>query len=607
MNPKSFWSIALVLVGFLANVSAAPLALHPENPHYFKFKGRPTLLITSGEHYGAVVNLGFDYVKYLDTLAADKLNLTRTFLAYREQPGAFNIAGNSLSPNQEQFITPWIRSTTAGYFDGGNKFDLTQWNELYFARLRDFVRHASKRGIVVEANLFSCFYNEKSWNTHPFNARNNINEVGNGTWDQALTLQEPGLMQFQEAYVRKVVHELKGFDNVFYEICNEPYIGGVTREWQDRIAQVITESQKGWKHPFLIAENVANGYQKVALPNPMVSIFNFHYATPPVTVGMNYDLNKVIGDNETGFRGTNDAVYRMEGWDFLMAGGGLYNNLDYSFTAGFEDGTFAYPSTQPGGGSVRLRRQLRILHEFFDKFDFLHSKPSNDLLATPLPGNYSLRCLATLKESYALYLRQSTPNAYSVRWTGSLEAPKTGNYSLHTFSNDGVRLWLDGKQVINNWTDHGETEDIGQVHLEAGKKYDLKLEYFYNGGQSIMKLLWQGPELPKSMIPAKAFGSGLNADYFEGRDLGIPWRSRVDTQINFAWGTGFPFPVEEAGAMKSLVLKLPAGKYTVTFTDPTSGNVTKSHNQKTDDQKLTLNLPVFLEDIAIQVNKNESR
>jgi len=62
-------------------------------------------------------------------------------------------------------------------------------------------------------------------------------------------------------------------------------------------------------------------------------------------------------DNETGFRGTDAAPYRMEGWDFIIAGGGLYNNLDYSFVAGHEDGTFVYPASQPGGGPA-WRRQL---------------------------------------------------------------------------------------------------------------------------------------------------------------------------------------------------------------------------------------------------------
>ena len=82
---------------------AAPLSLDPENPHYFLFRDKPTILLTSGEHYGAVLNLDFDYVKYLDTLAADGLNLTRTWSgAYVEPAGAFNIAQNSLAPGPER-------------------------------------------------------------------------------------------------------------------------------------------------------------------------------------------------------------------------------------------------------------------------------------------------------------------------------------------------------------------------------------------------------------------------------------------------------------------------------------------------------------------------
>ncbi len=57
--------------------AAAPRRLHPENPHYLLWRGKPTALITSGEHYGAVLNLDFDYAKYLTALARDRLNLTR--------------------------------------------------------------------------------------------------------------------------------------------------------------------------------------------------------------------------------------------------------------------------------------------------------------------------------------------------------------------------------------------------------------------------------------------------------------------------------------------------------------------------------------------------
>ena len=92
-----------------------PLALHPDNPHYFLFRGKPTVLITSGEHYGAVLNLDFNYVRYLDALQADGLNLTRTFSgAYVEPAGAFNIARNTLAPVQGRFIAPWARSSVPG-------------------------------------------------------------------------------------------------------------------------------------------------------------------------------------------------------------------------------------------------------------------------------------------------------------------------------------------------------------------------------------------------------------------------------------------------------------------------------------------------------------
>ena len=91
---------------------------------------------------------------------------------------------------------------------------------------------------------------------------------------------------------------------------------------------------------------------------------------------MNWGMNKVIGENETGFRGRHDFLYRSEAWDFLLAGGGLYNNLDYSFTPGHPDGTFRdYRS--PGGGSPELRKQLGILKRYLEGLDFIRMKPDS--------------------------------------------------------------------------------------------------------------------------------------------------------------------------------------------------------------------------------------
>jgi hypothetical protein len=433
------------VVALAATENHKRLRLHPGNPHYFLFRGKPTVLITSGEHYGAVLNPDFDYVKYLDTLAKDGLNLTRTFAgAYCEPSGAFNIASNTLAPSPTRFICPWARSDRSGYANGGNKFDLTKWDEAYFKRLKDFVEKANKRGIVVELNLFCPMYEESQWRLSPQNAVNNVNSIGNITRTNVYTLnQNGGLLAVQDAMVRKIVGELIGFDNVYYEICNEPYFGGVTMEWQHHIADVIVATERGLpgqgskksntgpaqeatqtsSRPqmlpssggvgdgfapaeglHLISQNIANNKAKVANPHPAISIFNFHYASPPETLAMNYNLNKVIGDNETGFRGTNDLPYRVEAWSFILAGGGLFNNLDYSFTVGHEDGTFVYPPKQPGGGNPVFRRQMKTLHEFIRGFDFVKMKPLNSALKTAVAGGARTYVLAEPDKAYAVYV-----------------------------------------------------------------------------------------------------------------------------------------------------------------------------------------------------------
>jgi hypothetical protein len=406
--------LTLILLGLATLTSAAPkpLALHPDNPRYFLWRGKPTVLITSGEHYGAVLNLDFDYRKYLDTLARDGLNNTRTFAggAYVEPQGAFNIARNTLAPAAGRYLAPWARSDQPGYAGGGNKFDLARWNESYFARLRDFVRHASKRGVVVEMNLFCPFYEESQWRLSPFCTNNNVNGLGRVPRAGVYTLdRHGGLLEVCERMVRRIVEELRGFDNVYYEICNEPYERRVAPEWEHRITDVIVDAQKSHRSPKLISQNIANKTAKVTDPHPAVSIFNFHYAVPPDAVAMNWHLNKVIGENETGFRGTNDAPYRTEAWDFLLAGGGLFNHLDYSFAVGHEDGTFVYPGKQPGGGNPGLRRQFRILRQFMLSFDFVRMKPDNSVIKGGVPAGGTARALVEPGEALAIYLRKIKP------------------------------------------------------------------------------------------------------------------------------------------------------------------------------------------------------
>jgi hypothetical protein len=424
-------------------IGAAPLSLHPENPHYFLWQGKPTILITSGEHYGAVLNRKFDYKRYLDTLQSYGFNLTRTFSgAYCEPVGAFNIEKNTLAPASDDLLCPWARSDETGYAGGGNKFDLARWDPAYFKRLTDFFSEAAKRGIVVELVLFCPFYEDVMWNLSPMNARNNVNGIGDMPRTEVYTLKHEDLLAVQDAMVRRIVEALKDFDNLYYEICNEPYFGGVAEDWQAHIAKTIADTEAGFEHKHLIAQNIANQGKKIESPNPRVSIFNFHYAKPPATVAENYGLNRVIADDETGFAGDERVrPYRLEGWDFILAGGAVYSNLDYSFAVGHEDGSNRINA--PGGGGPELQRQLQILKEFIHRFDFVRMKPDNSVVKGALPKDVTVRVLAESGQAYAVYVNGSglsnlgielPSGQYGAEWVN----PKTGRTDkAEPFQHDG--------------------------------------------------------------------------------------------------------------------------------------------------------------------------
>jgi hypothetical protein len=251
-------------------------------------------------------------------------------------------------------------------------------------------------------------YKEDLWNACPMNAANNVNGVGDCPSKELYTLKHRDLLDVQLAVTRKIISELRDFDNVYYEVCNEPYFGGVTIEWQHKIVDAIVETEAGFPAKHLISMNVANGRKKIENPHPAVSIFNFHYCVPPDTVAMNYGLGKVIGENETGFRGRDDVLYRTEGWDFLLAGGGLYNHLDYSFTPKHPAGTFRdYKS--PGGGSVELRRQLGILKRFLDSSNFVRMKPDKSVIRGVSP-ELTASALVEPGKAYAIYLHVPLPS-----------------------------------------------------------------------------------------------------------------------------------------------------------------------------------------------------
>jgi hypothetical protein len=225
-------------------------------------------------------------------------------------------------------------------------------------------------------------------------------------WKEVLSLRHQELLGEQVKMARKIVSELKDFDNLYYEICNEPYFGDTLalREWEVHMTGVVADAEKDFVNKHLISNNVQNFKKLVPEPRKHVSIYNFHYAEPPVTVPLNYHLNLPLGDNETGFRGIEGTIYRIEAWRFLLAGGTLFNHLDYSFTTDNEDGSYIVQKGEPGGGSRELREQFKILAGFMRSLNFINMKPFGDDVVKPVTEGTSIEGLFEEGKVWALYL-----------------------------------------------------------------------------------------------------------------------------------------------------------------------------------------------------------
>jgi hypothetical protein len=460
----------LLILTPIYNNRMTAISLHPQNPHYLAYRGQALLMVSSGEHYGAVINRAFDAHRYLDALAHDGMRYTRLFAgSYLEELGAFGIRENTLAPGDRQLLAPWARSTRAGYAQGGARFDLQRWDEDYFTRLKDFLEQAGRRGVVVELTLFSSIYRSENWRVCPFHPANNVNGAGQVDFNAVHSLDNGGLLAYQESLVRKLVVELNPFDNLIYEIQNEPWsdrpalvdefetrdvtlghavhnkvevADAASLAWQARVVGWIRESEAGLPNRHLIAQNICNFRTRVADVHPAVNVLNFHYAWPEAAL-WNLDHQRVINFDESGFAGSADEAYRRQAWRFLLAGGGVFNNLDYSFFMGHEDGDGV--NQAPGGGGPTLRRQLLTLGEFASRYDFVAMRPS----AGEAPGVRVLRsadqALMYLEGPTALTLTLP-PGAYRAAWLDPLQGELVGEQWL-VCGEDGL-LALQAPQAL---------------------------------------------------------------------------------------------------------------------------------------------------------------
>jgi len=458
LSARSLASICFCVALMHAAGPDGPIRLHPDNPRYFQWQGRATVLVASGEHYGSTINPDFDFHKYLATIQAAGLNHTRLFLGdYAEGADSFGIVDNPLAPREGRFLAPWARSSTPGFALGGNRFDLDHWDPAYFERLHAFFDEASRRGIIVEAVLF---FIGPGYDYSPLNPKNNVNATAAIDGKRYLSLNNGNVLARQEAYARKLVRELNRYDNLIFNLCNEPWFynqekpgfasqpPAPAKAWIRRVSEWVTDEESRLPKKHVMSVDLTN--QGSVIPSSElhgcfanISIFNVHYDGNAEILRANPDPGRLLAFNETGFNGTEADNYRTQGWNFLLSGGGLYGNLDFSFTVGHEDGTSVprFTGNYNAGGGAAIRTQLRILLDFMRSLPLEKMRPDNGIV---VGGADSWSALAGPGKAYAVWFPGDGPIAPVLavptgKWRAEWVDILTGAVTTETFEE---KTWI---------------------------------------------------------------------------------------------------------------------------------------------------------------------
>jgi hypothetical protein len=188
----------------------------------------------------------FDWDTYLATMVSYGHNLIRMWnIEYVDTHDGDN----------KPHVTPAIYQRTGPGTDswGKPKFDLTKLNPAYFDRLEQRVADALSKGIYVDFMFFEGVWSsrESHWDGHPFNGVNNVNGIdvpviegtddGWGYGSNVHTLTDQRIVDVQQAYIRKVIDTIGGYDNVLYEISNEDWGSPANVEWHYAMIDFIHE------------------------------------------------------------------------------------------------------------------------------------------------------------------------------------------------------------------------------------------------------------------------------------------------------------------------------------------------------------------------------
>jgi hypothetical protein len=388
-----------------------PISIHPENPHYYMYHGKPLFLITSDQHYGAVINMDFDYIPFLDTLAANGMNFTRIYPGgYIEKDGEY-MQDNNLGVRNGRQILPWVKTSIPGAHEvlGGYKLDLDHWNDAYFLRLKDFISKARDRDIIVDIAFFNGMYPNR-WEFQPLFHTNNIQGVGTCVFNEVQTLRDSALTFRHEAYVKKITQEVNEFDNVILDICDEPFQDGCPPElygqWISKLIDAVRSVESSLPVKHLVAQTIdshTRGGPGDFSADPRVSVLENEYTWGIANLDKEYGHNKPMVLIETcyypEYDGDKIAASRVEAWEFLVGGGAAFMHLNG-----------LYSTFNPGAAGTEnglILGQLKVLKKFMNGFNYIKMRQDTSFAGKRVPEGTFARAISESGKQYAFYIHHS--------------------------------------------------------------------------------------------------------------------------------------------------------------------------------------------------------
>lgn len=439
--------LATTLVGAILSGSASGkglLRVHPENARYFTDDSGQAIYLAGHQSFVDLQDNSFnkafirgmqrtlDWDEYLDFLTEHHFNYVRNWSIWSTGSGSMAPVNNAVASPM-----PYRRVDGHGKArDGGNKFNLHQFDEQFFQRVLSRCEDLRQRGIYVSIMLFEVYgflEGEASgeppqtlWDGNVFNRANNVNGVhtddnGDGKGIEFFYTQDERILALQKAYVRKVIDTVNHLDNVFYEIANELH----APDWQYRMIEFIKDYERGKPQQHLVLMS----------PGGRTHTGRWKQMPREILLSSPADCFAVAGSwNSRAYRqqdppANNTGKPGIVDMDHVSPGSNDVGFIWTAFTRGYHFNLYDKPFESPeveGTDWQRVRRNVGQTLAYAQQMDLAEAVPRADLASTEF-------CLAEPGEQYVVYQPGDQPFEVS-----GLEAGRPYHFEWYDTEQSGV-------------------------------------------------------------------------------------------------------------------------------------------------------------------------